>query len=67
MSHDLSWIEAAGAGLLQGVAAVFPISGLGHGVLVGALGQGAAADVAPETAGYLYSAVRVAIGVALLM
>jgi undecaprenyl-diphosphatase len=67
VSHDLSWIEAAGAGLLQGVAAVFPISGLGHGELVGALGQGAAADVAPETAGYLYSAVRVAIGVALLI
>lgn len=65
MSHDLGVLEAVGAGLLQGVAAVFPISDLGHGVLVGSLGDGAGADLAPATAGYLYACLRLGIGVAL--
>jgi undecaprenyl-diphosphatase len=59
-------LEAVGAGLLQGVAVVFPISGLGHAVLAGALGNNAGADLAPANAGYLYACLRLGIGVALL-
>lgn len=66
MPHDLNTLEAAAAGLLQGVALVFPISGLGHGVIVGALGHNAGADIAPANAAYLYACLRVSIGVALL-
>jgi undecaprenyl-diphosphatase len=65
-SHELSLLEAIGAGLLQGVADVFPISGLGHGVLIGSLKQGAGADLAPANAQYLYAALRIGIGLALL-
>lgn len=65
MALELGVLEAAAAGLLQGVASIFPISGLGHGVLVGSLGNGAGADIAPETSGYLYAGFRLAIGLAL--
>jgi undecaprenyl-diphosphatase len=67
VAHELGLLEAVGAGLLQGVAVVFPISGLGHGVLAGSLGHDAGADLAPATAGYLYACLRVAIGLALLV
>jgi undecaprenyl-diphosphatase len=67
VAHDLSVLEAIGVGLLQGVAVVFPISGLGHGVLAGALGDGVGADLAPDHARYLYASLRVAVGVALLV
>lgn len=66
MAHELSVLEAIGAGLLQGVAIVFPISGLGHGVLVGSIGDGVGADLAPEHARFLYAGLRVAVAVALL-
>jgi undecaprenyl-diphosphatase len=65
--HDLNALEAAAAGLLQGVAVVFPISGLGHGVIVSSLGDNAGADIAPAHAAYLYAYLRVAVGVALLV
>ena len=64
--HDLTMLEAIGAGLLQGVAIVFPISGLGHGVLIGSLGNGVGSDLAPEHARYLYAALRLAVAAALL-
>ena len=63
---DLSVLEAIGAGILQGVAVVFPISGLGHGVLIGSLGDGAGTDLDPATARYLYAALRIAVAVALV-
>jgi undecaprenyl-diphosphatase len=66
MSIDLSTLEAAAGGLLQGVASVFPISGLGHGVLIGSLDNGAGADLAPADSGYLYACLRVSVGLALL-
>ena len=67
MAHDLGVLEAVGAGLLQGVAVVFPISDLGHGVLAGSLGDDAGADLAPANAGYLYACLRLGIGVALFV
>jgi undecaprenyl-diphosphatase len=65
--HSLGVLEAAAAGLLQGVAEIFPISGLGHAVLVGALGNGAGDNLAPQNSGYLYSCLRIAVGLALLI
>jgi undecaprenyl-diphosphatase len=35
--HHLSWLEAAVIGLLQGVSELFPVSSLGHSVLVPAV------------------------------
>src|SRR5689334_230060 len=35
--HHLSWLEAAVIGLLQGVSELFPVSSLGHSVLLPAL------------------------------
>jgi undecaprenyl-diphosphatase len=67
VAHSLGVLEAAAAGLLQGVAEIFPISGLGHGVLVGSLGNGAGANIAPAASGYLYAGIRVAIGLALFV
>ncbi|MDQ6848955.1 MAG: undecaprenyl-diphosphate phosphatase [Actinomycetota bacterium] len=37
MSHHLSWLEAGVIGALQGVSELFPISSLGHSVLLPAL------------------------------
>jgi undecaprenyl-diphosphatase len=65
VTHDLGSLEAVGAGLLQGVALVFPISGLGHGVLVGSIGGDAGSDLAPMSSGPLYPVLRVAVGIAL--
>jgi undecaprenyl-diphosphatase len=65
VAHDLGMLEALGAGLLQGVAFVFPISGLGHGVIIGSIASGAGADIAPANAGYLYACLQLGIGVAL--
>jgi undecaprenyl-diphosphatase len=67
VAHELGVLEAVGLGLLQGVAVVFPISDLGHGVLAGSLGNGAGDDIAPANAGYLYACLRVGIGVALFV
>jgi undecaprenyl-diphosphatase len=66
VAHHLGVLEAAAGGLLQGVAIIFPISGLGHGVLVGSLGNGAGEDLAPAGTGYLYACLRIAVGLALL-
>jgi undecaprenyl-diphosphatase len=66
-SHDLSVLEAIGAALLQGVAIVYPISGLGHGVLIGSLKHGAGADLAPANAEYLYAALRIGVAIALVV
>jgi len=67
VSHDLNTLEAAAAGLLQGVSVVFPISDLGHGVIVSSLGDNAGADIAPANAGYLFAYLRVAIAAALVV
>jgi undecaprenyl-diphosphatase len=67
MAHELGMLEAAAAGLLEGVGAVIPISGLGHAVLIGSLGNGAGADLAPSASGYLYSYLRLAVGAALVV
>ncbi len=66
-SHDLSVLEAIGAALLQGVAIVYPISGLGHGVLIGSLKHGAGADLAPANARYLYAALHIGVAAALFV
>ena len=34
MSHHLGWLEASMIGLLQGVSELFPVSSLGHSVLI---------------------------------
>ncbi|HEV7205327.1 MAG TPA: undecaprenyl-diphosphate phosphatase [Jatrophihabitans sp.] len=65
MSLELGWLEAVGTGLLQGVASVFPISGLGHAVVVGAIGNGVGRDIAPTNARYLFALLRVAVAVGL--
>jgi len=65
-SPELSVLEALGAGLLQGVAVVYPISGLVHGVLIGSLENGAGTDLAPANAQYLYATVRIGIALALI-
>lgn len=37
MQHQLSWLEAVAVGALQGVTELFPVSSLGHAVLIPAL------------------------------
>ena len=37
MHHHLSWLEAGGIGALQGAAELFPVSSLGHSVLIPAM------------------------------
>ncbi len=37
MHHHLSWLEAAVVGAMQGVAELFPVSSLGHSVLLPAV------------------------------
>jgi undecaprenyl-diphosphatase len=53
MSQHLSWLEASVVGLLQGVSELFPVSSLGHSVLVpAAIGGSWARDLnvsAPES------------------
>ena len=41
MSADLSWLEAAVIGLLQGVSELFPVSSLGHSILIPAIVEAA--------------------------
>ena len=60
-------LEGAAAALLQGVAVIFPISGPGHAVVIGGVSGDTGADIAPETSGYLYATLRLAIGLALLI
>lgn len=68
----LSWVEAAGIGLLQGVAELFPISSLGHSVLLPAIIGGSWArdlNVSSPESPYLAFIVglHVATAVALLV
>lgn len=65
MTHHLSWLEAGTIGLLQGVSELFPVSSLGHSVLIPAMIGGSwARDLnvsAPESP---YLAVIVGLHVA---
>jgi undecaprenyl-diphosphatase len=70
--HHLSWLEAAVVGLLQGVSELFPVSSLGHSVLLPAVLGGAWArdlDVAAPESPYLAFIVgtHVATAIALLV
>jgi len=70
--HHLSWLEAATVGLLQGVSELFPVSSLGHSVLLPAVLGGSWArdlDVAAPESPYLAFIVgtHVATAVALLV
>jgi undecaprenyl-diphosphatase len=70
--HHLSWLEAAVVGLLQGVSELFPVSSLGHSVLLPAVLGGAWArdlNVAATESPYLAFIVgtHVATATALLV
>jgi undecaprenyl-diphosphatase len=56
VSADLSWLEAAVIGLLQGVSELFPVSSLGHSILIPAIVGGSWArdlDVSAPESPYL--------------
>ncbi|WP_109775970.1 undecaprenyl-diphosphate phosphatase [Quadrisphaera granulorum] len=64
-AHHLSWIEAAVVGILQGVSELFPVSSLGHAVLVPALVGGTwARDLDVSAPGSPYLAFIVGMHVA---
>ena len=70
--HHLTWLEAAVVGLLQGVSELFPISSLGHSVLLPAVIGGSWArdlDVSAQESPYLAFIVgtHVATATALLI
>jgi undecaprenyl-diphosphatase len=70
--HQLSWLEAAVMGLLQGVSELFPVSSLGHSVLIPAVIGGSWAqdlDVSATESPYLAFIVgtHVATAIALLI
>jgi undecaprenyl-diphosphatase len=70
--HHLSWLEAAVVGLLQGVSELFPVSSLGHSVLLPAVIGGSWArdlDVSASESPYLAFIVgtHVATALALLL
>jgi undecaprenyl-diphosphatase len=70
--HHLSWLEAAVVGLLQGVSELFPVSSLGHSVLLPAVIGGSWArdlNVAAPESPYLAFIVgtHVATALALLL
>ena len=66
MQLHLGWLESAAAGLLQGVASVFPMGGgYGHAVLISALAGEPAAPIDPTKATYLYACLHIAIAVGL--
>ncbi len=70
--HHISWAEATVIGLLQGVSELFPISSLGHSVLIPALVGGSWAkdlDVAAPESPYLAFIVglHVATAIALII
>jgi undecaprenyl-diphosphatase len=68
--HHLSWLEAAVVGLLQGVSELFPISSLGHSVLLPAvIGGGWAGDldVAATESPYLAFIVGTHVATALAL
>src|SRR6185312_15428095 len=63
--HHLSWLEAGVIGLLQGVSELFPVSSLGHSVLVPAvIGGSWARDLNVSTPESPYLAFIVGLHVA---
>src|ERR1700712_1964246 len=72
MHHHLSWLEAGVVGAMQGVAELFPVSSLGHSVLIPAVVGGSWArdlDVRSPESPYLAFIVglHVATAIALLI
>jgi undecaprenyl-diphosphatase len=72
MHHHLSWLEAGVVGAMQGVAELFPVSSLGHSVLIPAVVGGSWArdlDVRTPESPYLAFIVglHVATAIALLI
>jgi undecaprenyl-diphosphatase len=68
--HHLSWLEAAVVGLLQGVSELFPISSLGHSVLLPAVIGGSWArdlDVSATESPYLAFIVGTHVATALAL
>jgi undecaprenyl-diphosphatase len=65
MSHHLSWLEAGVVGAFQGVAELFPVSSLGHSVLIPAwIGGSWARDLNVSTPESPYLAFIVGLHVA---
>jgi undecaprenyl-diphosphatase len=72
MTHHLSWLESGVVGAFQGVAELFPVSSLGHSVLIPALVGGSWArdlDVSTPESPYLAFIVglHVATAIALII
>lgn len=70
MSAHLSWLEAAVIGALQGVAELFPVSSLGHSILLPAVIGGSWArdlDVTAKDSPYLAFVVGLHVATALAM
>jgi undecaprenyl-diphosphatase len=70
MSHHLSWLEAGVVGAFQGVAELFPVSSLGHSVLIPALVGGSWArdlDVSKPESPYLAFIVGLHVATALAL
>lgn len=70
MSAHLSWVEAAVIGALQGVAELFPVSSLGHSILLPAVIGGDWArdlDVTAKDSPYLAFVVGLHVATALAM
>jgi undecaprenyl-diphosphatase len=68
--HHLSWLEAAVVGLLQGVSELFPVSSLGHSVLLPAVIGGSWArdlDVSSAESPYLAFVVGTHVATALAL
>jgi undecaprenyl-diphosphatase len=70
MTHHLGWLEAGVVGAMQGVAELFPVSSLGHSVLVPAWIGGAWArdlDVSASESPYLAYVVGLHVATALAL
>jgi undecaprenyl-diphosphatase len=70
MTHHLSWLEASTIGLLQGVSELFPVSSLGHSVLIPAMIGGTWArdlDVSAPESPYLAFIVGLHVATALAL
>src|SRR6195952_751768 len=70
MSHHLSWLEAGVVGAFQGVAELFPVSSLGHSVLIPALLGGSWArdlDVSSPESPYLAFIVGLHVATAIAL
>src|ERR1700760_1239620 len=70
MSHHLTYLEAVVTGLVQGVTELFPVSSLGHNVLIPALIGGSWAktlDVSAKDSPYLAFIVGLHVATAIAM